>query len=759
MKLKRRNFLLFLGASAGSAVLGTAVEKTATAYTKPATTTISPNSVARAANVPGLSFKPVKVPVPLELNGMSAAQQKSAASKYTSEYDKYEVIDDLVLPDGFTYDVIGAWGDRLGDSRFGYNNDYIYLLETGPNEGLLAINFEYVSGKTWMQTYSQVIGKDLPFEEVEAATAGNQGKINAFALSDSDPLKAKIQEIAKEAFIDQGIGVISIRRNANGKWERAYSELDRRITGISGLEDGRHLKATGPAVTIFTKGNKKGYEDRLGNKIIGTCQNCAGGTTPWGTLLSAEENFQDQVPEPVMADGSSLDPSRQPFVIKDDEGNELVGRGNVFGLAGNKYGWMVEIDPANPNDSGTKHTWLGRFRHEAFGLRAEAGKKLAVYSGCDRRGGHLYKFVSRSQVNNPKSKANSRLLEDGMLYGAKFNADGTGRWIALNSNTPVNPVLPSQVEGKGGIGMVTLPNPNRTKGGIVKVTSDAETMAFKRQFKTLGDLYEGNSREKQGAILIDAHFAANAAGITCTARPEDTIVAEDGTLFVTFTSGSPGGDGGPDKRIFQGPNGESAYEFGWLVRLVEDNNEPTSMSFRWDIFALGGEPTDGGLGFANPDNLLIDNSGNLWVFTDTSTSKLNKATLSRLVDGKPVSTKDLRGIFGNNSVWVIPTRGLNAGNAYPFAIGPMETEITGPCFTGDQETLFLSVQHPGERNGTRQNFQTEVRQFAMRTPTGEEFIQKRKVPVGSNWPGKRPNDPPRPAVVAIRRQDGNSIVV
>ena len=447
MKLKRRNFLLFLGASAGSAVLGTAAKKTAIAYTEPATVTISSNSVARAANVPGLSFNPVKVPVPLDLDGMTTAQQKSASSQYTSEYKKYETIDDLVLPDGFTYDVIGAWGDRLGDSRFGYNNDYICLLETGPNEGLLAINFESISGKTWMQTYSQVIGKDLPFEEVQAAAAANKGEIDIFALSDSDPLKAKIQAIAKEGLIDQGIGIISVRRNANGKWERTYSALDRRITGLSGLEDGKYLKATGPAVTIFTKRQKKGYEDGLGNRIIGTFENCAGGTTPWGTLMSAEENFQKQVPEPVMADGSSLDPSRKPFLMDEEDVN---GRGNAFGLAGNKYGWMVEIDPANPNDSGTKHTWLGRFHHEAVGLRAEAGKQLAVYSGCDRRGGHLYKFVSRSQVNNPKSKANSRLLEDGMLYGAKFNADGTGRWIALNSNTPVNPVLPSQVEGKGG---------------------------------------------------------------------------------------------------------------------------------------------------------------------------------------------------------------------------------------------------------------------------------------------------------------------
>ena len=81
---------------------------------------------------------------------------------------------------------------------------------------------------------------------------------------------------------------------------------------------------------------------------------------------------------------------------------------------------MVEIDPANPYDYGTKHTWLGRYRHEAFGIRAVPGKKLEVYYGCDRWGGHLYKFISSGQVNNPQDKSNSRLFENGMLYGAKF---------------------------------------------------------------------------------------------------------------------------------------------------------------------------------------------------------------------------------------------------------------------------------------------------------------------------------------------------
>lgn len=167
----------------------------------------------------------------------------------------------MVLPEGFTYDIIGSWGDRLGDSRFGYNNDYLSFIETSPNEGFLTINFEYISGQPWMQTYAPVMGKSLPFDSVKAAAAQNGGTIDALAFPEGNDLKAEILEISKEALIDQGIGVISIRRNANGKWERTYSKSDRRLTGISGMEDGKYLRATGPAVSVFRKSNKMGYDD------------------------------------------------------------------------------------------------------------------------------------------------------------------------------------------------------------------------------------------------------------------------------------------------------------------------------------------------------------------------------------------------------------------------------------------------------------------------------------------------------------------
>ncbi len=739
MALKRRDFLLFLGAGAGTVALGSLP----TSEKKFSMPFANPISAATPAGS-GLSFKPVRGTMPLETGDI-------ALTKQLQDYSTYEVVDDVVLPEGFTYDVIAAWGDKVGDSRFGYNNDYLSFIETGRNEGYLTVNHEYISSKPWIQTYNQVIGKSLPFEEMEAAikAAGKEG-INAFALADTDQTKAVVREVSKEALIDLGLSVISIRLNADGKWVRTNSQADRRITGISGLEDKRYLKATGPSVAVFRKGQVKGYTDKLGDRIIGTFNNCAGGTTPWGTVFSAEENFQNFVPEPVNADGSSLDPSKKTFSVDPEE---TLGLGNVFGLAGNKYGWMVEIDPANPNDYGTKHTWLGRYRHEAVGVRAVAGKPLAFYSGCDRRGGHLYKFVSKGTVRNPQDKANSRLLQDGMLYAAKFNPDGTGRWIALKADTPVNPDMPSVHAG----GMITLPK--RPDGGILKAEKDEDAAAFKQQFKTLGDLYEGNASEKQGAILIDAHFAGNAAGATCTARPEDTDIAPDGSLFITYTSGSSSSsDGGPDLRVFKGPDGK-AYEYGWIMRLVEDGNEPGAMAFRWQMFATGGEPAEGGLGFANPDNIVFDGSGNLWMVTDMSTDKHNTAVPKGRVDkeGKPTSQSNLRGIFGNNSIWFLPTSGPNAGNAYLFGFGPMECEMTGPLFTPDQQTLFLAAQHPGEIGGVRKDMAFEMREFSMRTTEGQEFMQTRKVPIGSNWPGKQANDPPKPAVIAIRRVDAQPI--
>jgi uncharacterized protein len=727
MSIKRRDFLLLMGSSVSSLALSNLIgcdRKTTTQKT------------SRSSVVSGFSFTPIKGTIPLETTGINPEQQQA-------QYSTYEVVDDLVLPEGYKYQVIAVWGDKVGDSRFGYNNDYLSFIPTAANAGYLSVNFEYISASLWIETYEQVIGKSLPFTDVKVAlqmTESGKSEINAYALPENNPLKPKIREICQEALLDQGLGVISIRQTADGNWERTNSAADRRISGVSGLEDGRYLQATGPAVAVFRKQQGQGYIDKLGDRIIGTFANCAGGTTPWGTVLSAEENFQAQVPEPVHADGTAFNPDTLPFALSDEE---LFGQGNVFGLAGNKYGWIVEVDPANPQDYGTKHSWLGRYRHEAVGVRVEAGKPLAFYSGCDRRGGHIYKFVSRDLVTNPQDKANSGLLQAGMLYAAKFNPDGTGSWIPLKTETPVNPDVPSQIAGN----IILLPS--GSKAGYLPVTKDAAIAQFKQKYSTLGNLYIGNAEEKQGAILIDAHYAANAVGATCTARPEDTEIAPNGDLYISFTSGGADKQGGSDLRIFKSPKGEAPYEYGWVMRLTEENNDPAAMSFRWQMLATGGEPATGGMGFANPDNLLLDPQGHVWMVTDISTSKLNDAVARR--NSTPGKSVSLSGLFGNNSMWFIPTSGADAGKAFLFAIAPMECEATGPCFTSDQKTLFLSIQHPGETNGTRKNQAIENREFIVTTTTGEEFLQTRKVPIGSNWPDKAPNSPPKPAVVVITK--------
>ena len=721
MAVKRRDLLIFMGVMTGAIALG-ALPRIR-------------QSLERADEALDLPFEPIQGPMPLPTEAIAGMKHAKAYEAYQT----YAIADDLVLPRGFTYDVVATWGDPLGDSRVGYNNDYLAFVATGEDSGYLTANFEYISAKTWMQTYASATGESLEFDQAIAAIATVGGSVDVGTLPEDNPLRAQCIAIAKAALADQGIGVLSLKRDASGKWQHTPTGADRRISGISGWEDNRYLKSTGPAVAIFEKTSGQGYIDGLGARIIGTFGNCAGGQTPWGTVLSAEENFQAQVPEPVYADGTSLDPSIFPFVLAD---GRLYGQGNPFRLAGNKYGWIVEVDPANPNDFGTKHTWLGRYRHEAVGVRAIAGKPLAFYSGCDRKGGHLYKFVSREEVNDPTDKANSKLLEAGQLYAARFNPDGTGEWIALTPNAAIDPILPSHQVGN----LVRLP---RHPKGIV--TEDGAVNRFKQQFATLGDLYLGNAQEKQGAILIDAHLAANAVGATATARPEDTDIAPDGTLYISFTAGSASAEGGPDRRIFRGPNGETPYAYGWIMQLNEAKDDPAAEQFNWEMVALGGEPASGGAGFANPDNLLVDRHGHLWMVTDISTGKQNRAVPSRQ------EGKDLSGVFGSNGLWFLPTSGKAAGTAALFATGPVECELTGPCFTDDARTLFLSIQHPGEANGQRQNRAAEPRKFELQLPDGMPFLQVRTVPLGSNWPGKTPNDVPKPAIVAVHRTDAQPI--
>ena len=519
-------------------------------------------------------------------------------------------------------------------------------------------------------------------------------------------------------------------------------------------------KSTGPASAVFRKQNKIGFDDGLADKCIGSYWNCSGTTTPWGTVISAEEWHDAHVYGPVKADGSSFPPTTIPFVT-----TTFSGLGNIFELAGNKYGWGVEVDPENKDDYGTKHTMLGRYHHEAFAINCKKNRPLAVYAGDDSKGGHIYKMISRAKVSDPKSKSNSRLLEEGVLHAAKFSNDGTGYWIPLIPDTALEPVLPSKSIG----GTVSLPNPDRIQGGIKKYTKDDDVNSIYRDigFKKLGDLYQGDDEiELQGAILIDAHYAANAVGATGCPRPEDCEFDDNkGVLYFAFTAITGGSSDSPDREIFAWDDFEAntnltdnqndPYRPGIIVKIEDDNNAaPESLTFKWETLAMGGEPSDGGAGWASPDNLEIDDKGNLWMVTDISSEILNESVTDR--DG--VSNSTIRGIYSNNSAWFIPTSGPYLGQSLPFAIGPIEAELCGLQFSTDQKTLFLTPQHPGVINGVRRDMASEERRYTMKTTDGREFTQIRKVPIGSNWPSKEPNQPPRSSIVAVRRKNNKPIV-
>jgi len=164
-------------------------------------------------------------------------------------------------------------------------------------------------------------------------------------------------------------------------------------------------------------------------------------------------------------------------------------------------------------------------------------------------------------------------------------------------------------------------------------------------------------RTRLGAAAWDAQFATN--------RPEDVEVAEDGTVVIALTNNSSVRDSHGSIRV-----------------LREDGNDPIVKTFTWQDFAAGGPTDAGGVGFSSPDNLTFDADGNLWVVTDISSSRLNKANEYNF--------------HANNAMFMVPTIGPNAGVAFRFANMPVESEGTGPYFTPDYQTMFLAVQHPGE---------------------------------------------------------------
>jgi secreted PhoX family phosphatase len=748
--LDRRALLEFLGLGAATAWLGGCTARGEL-------DTRAANAFVDAFGAP--RWTPLRPPLPTAL--------------YPQARATYVVLDELQVAAGFRAEPLALWGERFGaadgEIEFGFNADFVGVVPIAgaPGEFFVVVNHEFISARPWMQGFQRVKGRELPALRLEFGADGaaefELGGARSEALSlDPERLdahaRAELHTLAREALGDLGVSILHCRQRADGGFEVVRdSARHRRIGGCD---------AKTP-----------------------THSNCSGGVTPWGGVLTCEENVQDYVPEFVDARGGAWSGERRVFravgpAAPFAEPLEFEGLGACLGEPqdGRDFGWVGHVDPG----AGVlrKLRALGRFRHENVALRCVAGEPLVAYMGDDRRGGHVWKFVSRARVERSEDPANVELLEDGVLYAARLDADGSGEWIALEPRTPLAAPQPEHCAG----GHVWLPDRRldvrgEPRGGHVAISAAGAKLrgmgasewckslelACGKPFArlTLGDLVwppRGAPLDAERArahvldvLRLDAYAMANAIGATPTARPEDLeLHPHDGSVFVAFSDAvSTSGDGSPDVRVFPEARGLDSRRYGCIVRLEEKGGEPAARSFQWRRFVSCGELVDGGAGFACPDNLTFDPQGNLWVLTDLPGAAMH-AAVRREGDSAP-GTDRFAGVFGSSALFMIPTAGEYAGIPHAFAIGPAECELCGVAFSPDGRALFLSVQHPGEQHGVRggaYGLPAQVeRTLRLATHDGGILEQSRTVPLGSNWPSGRLGDPPRPGVVCIRRVD------
>jgi secreted PhoX family phosphatase len=424
-----------------------------------------------------------------------------------------------------------------------------------------------------------------------------------------------------------GASVVEIRKT-DGKWRAVLdSPYNRRITATT------EMTLTGPAAG---HDRLKTKADPTGAKVFGTINNCAGGVTPWGTFVSAEENFHGYFAGELPAGhaeaenyarlalpGGTYQWSR--FYDRFDIGKEPNEP--------NRFGWIVEIDPFDPNSVPKKRTALGRFKHEGAESIVARDGRVVFYLGDDERFDYVYKFVTAGIFDPYDRAANMDLLDDGTLFVAKFEEDGTIAWLPL-------------VHGEG-------------------------------------PLTAENGFHSQADILIETRRAGDLLGATRMDRPEDVQPnGATGKVYVMLTNNTKRT---PDEVNAANPRAESA--FGHIIEIAEENGDFAATKGTWEVLLQCGDPSIAEVGatfststskdgwFGMPDNCAVDSAGRLWVSTDGNSPKQTGRT-----DG----------------LWAVDTEGAARATSKLFFRVPVGAEMCGPVFTPDDASLFLAVQHPGD---------------------------------------------------------------
>ncbi len=569
-----------------------------------------------------------------------------------------------VIAEGYDADILIRWGDPVLPGapgfdplkqtaaaqklQFGYNNDFVGYLPmpgaaNGSQHGLLCVNHEYTN-------------EELMFPGMGGP---QQIKKNAFSKM--------TKELAEIEMAAHGGAVIEIKKD-NGKWQVVpNSKYARRIDANTPMD------ITGPAAG---HARMKTKADPDGRRVLGMVNNCAGGMTPWGTWLTCEENFNGVFWG--SADGHPEAAKLRRYGAPSNQYNwgAYFDRFDVAKEPNepNRFGWILEIDPLDPASTPKKRTALGRVKHEGAAGATSKDGRYVVYTGDDERFDYVYKFVTAGKIDPANRAANLDLLDNGTLFVAKYNADGSGEWLPL-------------VFGQG---------PLTAEKGF---TSQAD-------------------------VLIDARLAGDALGATKMDRPEDVEASPaTGKVYVMLTNNTSRKPGQEDAA-----NPRANNKFGHIIEMSPEDGDHASTRFRWEVLVRCGDMSDPKVGatfnpattkdgwFGMPDNLAFDSRGRLWVATDG----MSKKSAGR-----------------NDGLWAIETEGALRGTSKGFYRVPEGAEMCGPCFTPDDETLFLAVQHPGEGDEA----------------AGEGSFEN----PATRWPDFKPDMPPRPSIVVITRKGGGKI--
>jgi secreted PhoX family phosphatase len=459
-------------------------------------------------------------------------------------------------------------------------------------------------------------------------------------------------------YMQASVGLSVVELAHASKW--AYvrdSRYNRRITAHTAME------ITGPA-RAHALLNPRSERTPL---ALGTLGNCAAGTTPWRTYVTAEENVDDYFGNGAAA---KLDPATElvhrRFGLRlRDSAFRWEYADPRFDVAANpaelcKFGWIVELDPFDPASRPKKRTALGRFKHEGATTVLAANGRAVVYMGDDQQFEYFYKFVSRGRFDAARPEANRDLLDEGTLYVARLDDDGSGEWLPL-------------------------------------VHGEHPELTPERGFASQAD------------VVLRCREAADRLGATPLDRPEDVAVhPSTGHVYLSCTQNLVRDQGEAavagrtlDTRT-NGASPRAPNTAGHIIELIERGADAAATAFRWEIFLLAGAPLRqqlvaalpaehsaslaanvtyfGGAtdvrelsAFANPDNLGFDNDGNLWIVTDGNQPDDN-----------------------NDGCFACPTDGPERGHVRQFMSGPRGAEVAGCQFTADGGALFLTLQHPGE---------------------------------------------------------------